>query len=1093
MALDDTNRLVNRVRLGRTKAVGIFSLIAAAPPILEAETASIETGLVSDVKPLLEEYCFACHSDEKTKGDVNLRRLLDGESIAEHFKTWELVIDMLEFEDMPPEEEPQPTADQRAQIIDSLGAIIEKTVHLNAGDPGPVTLRRLTSAEYAYTIKDLTGLDLSLEKSFVGEAVGGEGFSNVGEVQFVQDAILERYLEAAKTVASHAIVGSGPLGFYQDPGKTGQEISAINRIKRLYRQHGFRTGAGEGAKAYGLEQYGRAFFAAWRFKHRSEQEIERLSLSSLAKEEGISTEFLTHIWETLNDSTPSFPSSEIVHAWQNLPEANSASSAAIREQCAQLYDRLFSWQKTLAASTQDDEEYPVLTDDPFKANRSHNFAVRLNAAEGTDINAFEIRVRTADSSSSLSPAVLWKNPRIDYRDADGKTQSQPLAEMVTSETAKELQFGRGVGDSSIDAHDFLISGGKSLTIRFVEPEGSGRAVFKSEAIIDVESGDDTLVRCEVTDGSNTRETAASTGAASALLADPGSPNLPQWETGIREFARNLAQVSHGEPTPSDRDWIPEPFDNTYNKPERNYFHTAIKYHRDDRFLMENMLGPNLREELERAWTDLLTAFDYHDTIFRFVLKKYQIEAPGTAIEAVDRSWINQQGQPERGYLLNLYEDFHAKQARLESARTGHLLDVVAFAEEAWRKPLTSLQRQRLSDFYDYLVGEKEQSHEGAIRSLIARVLVAPDFLYRVESPEKPAPIVALSDFALATRLSYFLWSSKPDKALLDAAVRGELVDPDNLVNHAKRMLADPKARRLATEFFGQWFGFYRFDDFTGIDAEHFPGFSVDLKASLYDESVSFFEYIVAQDRPLDEVLFADYTFLNRSLAKHYGIPWEESDDSPRDSLIRVEGVGDYNRGGLLRQGSILAVTSAPLRTSAVKRGDWVLRRVLGTPTPPPPADAGSIPAEESTGDGLTLRERLEAHRSDESCVNCHMRIDPLGFALEQYDPVGQWRENYGDGGAIDTSGILKDGTEITGFSGLSDYLNREKATFHRNLSLKLLGYALGRSEIVSDRLLIDKMMESLNSDNRLSSLVALIVASEQFRHQRGNPSEYAQN
>ena len=200
--------------------------------------------LEAEVKPLVEEYCISCHSDEKTKGDVNLEQLLSGESIAEHFKTWGLVIDMLEFEDMPPEEEPQPSAEQRAQVAASLGDIIQQTVHINAGDPGSVTLRRLTSAEYAYTIKDLTGLDLDLEKSFVGEAVGGEGFSNVGEVQFIQDATLERYWEAAKTVASHAIIGSGPLVFYQDPGKTGQKISAIKRIKRLYRQHGFRTGAG---------------------------------------------------------------------------------------------------------------------------------------------------------------------------------------------------------------------------------------------------------------------------------------------------------------------------------------------------------------------------------------------------------------------------------------------------------------------------------------------------------------------------------------------------------------------------------------------------------------------------------------------------------------------------------------------------------------------------------------------------------------------------------------------------------------------------------------------------------------------------------
>jgi hypothetical protein len=269
-------------------------------------------------------------------------------------------------------------------------------------------------------------------------------------------------------------------------------------------------------------------------------------------------------------------------------------------------------------------------------------------------------------------------------------------------------------------------------------------------------------------------------------------------------------------------------------------------------------------------------------------------------------------------------------------------------------------------------------------------------------------------------------------------------------------------------------------------------FDSELKQSLYEESVRFFEYIVMKDRSIDELLFADYAFLNKRLAEHYGIPWEENKGAS-EGLVQIGGVKKHKRGGLLRLGSVLAVTSAPQRTSAVKRGDWILRRILGTPTPPPPADAGSIPAEEVLPDGLTVRERLEAHRTDSSCVNCHTKIDPLGFALENFNPIGQWRASYGDGGKIDTIGILDDGTEIADFEGLTNYLSREKATFYRNFCRKLLGYAVGRGEILTDRLLIDKMLDKLEDDNRISSLITLIVTSQQFRYQRGQPLTTAMN
>ena len=298
--------------------------------------------------------------------------------------------------------------------------------------------------------------------------------------------------------------------------------------------------------------------------------------------------------------------------------------------------------------------------------------------------------------------------------------------------------------------------------------------------------------------------------------------------------------------------------------------------------------------------------------------------------------------------------------------------------------------------------------------------MAPAFLYRVE-PAQLSAVRPLSGWELASRLSYFLWSSVPDDELRRAAGAGELSKPEQLERQVKRMLADPKARRFSTEFFGQWLGFYRFDQYRGVDTTRFPEFTDEVKSAMYDEAVSFFEHVVRKDRPVRDMLFADYTFLNKTLAKHYGV---KKEIKSRTQPELVEGANEFHRGGLLRLGAVLTATSAPLRTSPVKRGDWVLRRVLGTPTPPPPADAGSIPGRRQAFGGLTLFEKLAAHQRNPTCAGCHTRIDPLGFPLEHYDAIGRWRDSYTDGKPIHDSSTLADKTPISGVDGLLDYLKK---------------------------------------------------------------------
>jgi hypothetical protein len=429
---------------------------------------------------------------------------------------------------------------------------------------------------------------------------------------------------------------------------------------------------------------------------------------------------------------------------------------------------------------------------------------------------------------------------------------------------------------------------------------------------------------------------------------------------------------------------------------------------------------------------------------------------------------------------------------MRAAEPGHVNDAIAFAGRAWRRPLTVAERTGLRAFYDKSRTELKLDHDSAIRALIARILVSPAFLYRVETigrgSEKP-----LNGYEMASRMSFFLWSSIPDEELRRAAAAGELENPALLAKQVKRMTADPKARRVATEFFGQWLGFYHFNEYRGVDTGRFPEFTDEVKTSMYDEAVSTFEYIVRHDRPVMEILDADYAFLNKPLAKFYGLDKVEAVNTTvksADKVEKVDGARAFNRGGALRLGSVLTTTSAPLRTSPVKRGDWVLRRILGTPTPPPPADAGTIPADDQTFNGLTLRERLAQHKRNATCANCHLRIDPLGFPLEGYDAVGRTRQAYADGKPVDVTGEFADKTTIVGTDGLLKYLHTQDKQVATTMSRKMLGYALGRTVTASDRPLIREMIAS-GGRATFSDLAVKIVTSRQFRNHVGDDTQRA--
>ena len=416
----------------------------------------------------------------------------------------------------------------------------------------------------------------------------------------------------------------------------------------------------------------------------------------------------------------------------------------------------------------------------------------------------------------------------------------------------------------------------------------------------------------------------------------------------------------------------------------------------------------------------------------------------------------------------------------EGPCAGRILSTLA--RRAYRRPVTDADRDVLLDFYR--LGRGEGSFEDGIRRALQRVLVSPWFLFRIENdpPESaPGALHPLSDLELASRLSFFLWSSMPDDELLAVAEDGRLSDPAVLDSQARRMLRDPRSRALVENFGGQWLYLRNVSSATP-DALQFPDFDENLRVAMRTETELFFERVIREDRSVLDFLTSETTFLNERLARHYGIPHVYG------SHFRPVTLADGNRGGILGHASLLTATSYANRTSPVLRGKWILENILGAPPPPAPPDVPEL--EETTDDGeqRSMREAMERHRVNPACAGCHRPMDPLGFALENFDAVGRWRVLSEARTPIDASGTLPDGTAFEGPAGLRRVLASRPAGFVTTLTEKLLTYALGRGLELSDRPVVRGIVRgAAGHDYRFSSVIMGVVQSTPFRLRRAQP------
>ena len=821
-----------------------------------------------------KQYCVECHGTNRPKAGLSIARLIGDMSstaIGEHADNWEAIAEMLETRQMPPPDDAEafPVDEERAAAAAWIRTSLGEYEAAHAGDPGRVTVRRLTSAEYAYALRDLTGVEIKVGIDSSSDSVGGEGFANFGDVQSVQDTIVERYLEAAKQVADHAVIGSGPLDFYTDTGKTGLELSALDRIQQLYASRGFRVVSGEGGRPFGFDRYAKAFYIAWHYRHRAALGEPAATLRGLASREGISGRFAEHIWNAVSRAGAGYPSRVTIERWHGLPVPSSdiqASVARARTECDSLVKSLVAWPSwlfargDLAAGGAGDESPLVFDDTTLGVKPTHAYVYGLNRRFGRGGPRLapgpwtvHLSVDALHSSPNMTPVVIWRNARVVLRQAPpagpddepaavtGRrvagpiVSTHPLRSVITPENAASLAFGSGPAGTTIGPDDFATTQATSLVIDVP----ADNHVAELHADVELGQDPDAVVRVMIGDRP---DGPARLPGQHVFLGHPASAGYRTFRAGIAEYLALMPPNSHGEANPADKDPVPPPFDNTYNSPEHDAFVTKVKYQRSDDYFTKNVVDGDDRARLEHAWNDLFGSWPYHDAYLGMLLDHYGLTSTSRKIAEMTPARIAALPAAVRPHVRSLRAHYDRTTRALQLGVPGHVTDALTFASRAWRRPLTQAERANLRGFYRTSRDTHRLDHDAAIRALIARILMSPAFLYRVETAPRGTETTMLDDWELASRMSFFLWSSIPDDELRRAATAGELRDPAKLTGQVRRMTADPKARRLATEFFGQWLGFYHFDQYRGVDTGRFPEFTDEVRAAMYDEAVSTFEY-----------------------------------------------------------------------------------------------------------------------------------------------------------------------------------------------------------------------------------------------------------
>lgn len=461
---------------------------------------------------------------------------------------------------------------------------------------------------------------------------------------------------------------------------------------------------------------------------------------------------------------------------------------------------------------------------------------------------------------------------------------------------------------------------------------------------------------------------------------------------------------------------------------------------------------------------------YYDAADSIVSRVYHDHALWKKVVPVSykQTWYERFFNWLKSLFSNDYNMINSPEAAAEEV-------IIPFASKAYRRFLKENEKTKLIDLFSEVYSKKDslddpQRFNESIAESFKTVLISPNFLYRVEEEPDKQGAYPLSHFEVASRLSYFLWSSMPDQELFSLAYAGKLHDTVVLETQVRRMMADPKAKRFAETFSTQWLGITKLiDNQPIVNSEKYPEFDMPLRLALYRETVEYFYYVLTGSKNMMDLISSNYTFVNRRLGDFYNIKGVNGDDFKKVILT------DSSRGGVLGMGSVLSTTSFPLRTSPVIRGKWVLEQLLGISPPPPPPVVAELTEDATLHSELGLKKILLRHRSNPACLSCHQKMDPLGFGLENFDPIGKWRNSYGKA-VVDATGVMQDGSTFQGPKEMKLLLMKEKEKIARNFSSKMLSYALGRSTLFTDEPALQRLDACLlgNNFNPLLFMIELV-------------------
>ncbi len=1031
--------------------------------------AGLERDFQRQARPILVQYCLECHSTEAREGELDMERFASLDDVRQHPSAWEKIVEMLDNGEMPPEDSEQPTDRQKNRLRDWAGRYLDAEARANAGDPGPVILRRLSNAEYTYTIRDLTGVALNPARQFPVDGAAGEGFSNTGNALVMSPALLTKYVDAARRTADHAVLLPTGFRFSSSTMRRDWVNEILTSIREIHARFTGRIGDANLLNRWDVNDPtrltasdGRVDLEAYLrvlIQNRKRVALDTPGWDAIARSEGLSARYLGHLAEMLSTDDPSsLLLEQIRQAWRS---ADPAGAAAIAVEIRRWQERIWTFHPVGHFGQVQKWQKPVT---PLSRERSFRIPLQPTG-ENREVTLYLVTTSAGDGHAS--DAVIWRRPRIERPGQLPLLLSDLRAASITIEQSRgqapvqtspqhparpksrygldPRRFGNGVEGSTVQPEDLRVTA--PSIIEFAIPW-------------ELADGGEFVVSGELGEGSDTSSsvqllvTSVRPSEVDVLLSGEPILVLPDGEAHKR-FQRSFTDFRNLFPAAMCYPRI-VPVDVVV---------TLVLFHREDEHLSRLMLDDNERARLDRLWDEL-------HYVSRDALKLV------TAYEQL-LEFASQDDDPRKYMPLGeaIYGSAEVFRASLTDSEPRHLEALMEFASQAFRRPLTDVEAAGIRHMYAEL-RSAESSHEEALRLTMARVLAAPAFLYKIEQPASGTAAHPVSDWELATRLSYFLWSSLPDEELREAA-GGGLHEPRALLTQTQRMLRDARIRRLAVEFACQWLHIREFDENVEKNERLFPGFN-DVRGAMYEEAIRFFTHLFQTGGSVLDILDADYTFLNETLAGHYGIPGVEG-----LAWRRVGGVRAYSRGGILAHAATLATQSGVSRTSPILRGNWVSETLLGERLPRPPKNVPQLP--DVVPDGLTERQLIERHSSDVSCAKCHARIDPYGFALEGFDAIGRHRVHDSDQNRIDTRTTLADGTQVDGLEGLRSYLvTSRRQAFVRQFCRKLLGFALGRGVQLSDKPLLDSMRQDLvRNGYRISNAIETIVLSRQFRSIRG--------